>query len=347
MQSEDRVHLPKPVMKYQMRNPVPTNPHGPYFKEIDVLSMLKHKTNIPPYRTSSLEKHHVWQLHLGPNLGVKLDLVDQESFLNSTEPPPVDPLDRAVYSTEPFTDQQKSKLKKSLDNGVQPWFFRQTTYIENNPFREMNRTKVGDSVINKIAKKKLTHDHKDIFSVSFIDQSFSMVDETVNKLVEENSGKRKLLWSQPLLPEISSGSQTSRAIVRFDDDPTVALGYSAENTPAGDGDEPLTKRFRVEDGIILNVRKAGNNGTDGVSSQMNVTLVAPSVADSDDSKQHWVKDFNMEIQDAKVDDGYVLSLAENGEYAIYVKVTSRIDMKRIPFEFAEPHACHVIRDVEV
>lgn len=58
----------------QFHNNLPNAPCGPYLKNIELLNPY---SDFSLYKTSSLEKNHIWQPHFGPDLGLRLDLVDQ------------------------------------------------------------------------------------------------------------------------------------------------------------------------------------------------------------------------------------------------------------------------------
>ena len=67
------------ICQPQFHNSLPNAPCGPYFKQVDLLHPY---ADFATYRASSLEKNYVWQPHFPPDLGIRLNLVDQESILN-------------------------------------------------------------------------------------------------------------------------------------------------------------------------------------------------------------------------------------------------------------------------
>ncbi len=327
-----------------MKNPMPlANPYGPYFKEIDIQSILKAKQNEIEFKTSTLENKHVWQLHLGNDLGLKLDLVDQNAFLND-DPKTVPPLsaeDKIFTSTDLQSNSRGKANGRTGNDQNLPQFFRQTVYMDNDPFHQRNKNhNVNEFAKTAAVKKKMIDQTKDILSPDFIEEFFSLVDRPLERLVKENAKKRKLLWSKPLLPEDTNNNIT-RMIVRFTEDPAFSLGYPTADAVL-DGEEN-TKRFRIEESIFMNARASKDVGDE--SRNKNITLVAPSINDESEETCtfEWVKDYEMDIQDSNLKDSYIISLKDSSDQAIYFPLKLRLEMKKLAIDHSQPHKCTVTR----
>lgn len=99
----------------QFHNTIPSAPSGPYLKNLDQQNRYQ---DFAVYKTSSLEKNYIWQPHFGPDLGLRLDLVDQEAILNPISIRNEDAIDasemRLLKGDAP--DRGRGKLR-SLEGG--------------------------------------------------------------------------------------------------------------------------------------------------------------------------------------------------------------------------------------
>lgn len=204
----------------QFHNSLPNAPSGPYLKNIE----LSHRyQDFSQYKTSSLERNYIWQPHFGPDLGLRLDLVDQEAILNPINIRNEDSIDasemRLLKGDAP--ERGRGKLR-SLEGGEKPWWLRNTTYLENNLYSSVVQTKtdfkrqrVGTAFVSGIAA----------FAASF-----DKVDANVQRLAKESREKFNLEieWSIPLLP----GGDFSNyfAVARFDEDPDTSMNRPKSDT---------------------------------------------------------------------------------------------------------------------
>ena len=116
------------LIDLQFQNNLPNAPSGPFLRKLG----LYHKFDrFAEYKTSTLEKKHVWQFHLGPDCGLNLDFVDQDSILVESDMKELD-VDEQAYLKG---NQKKSSSKKDLDESDKPWWLRSTTYMENDLFK--------------------------------------------------------------------------------------------------------------------------------------------------------------------------------------------------------------------
>lgn len=316
-------------MELTFRNTVPPPPHGPYFKNMEILSSLN---EIPDYRTSTLEKNYIWQPHVGADLGIQLCFVDQDSIADKDKDkiPPVDPLDKAFLEAD--GKSKKSRVKDD-DPMSQPWYFRQTTYIANNPFTSKNMKKGEDIHAKNLKEKEKTLKQINIFDEKFIEESFSTVEHTVVELQKKET-KRKMVSCSVVLPE-DTERVLNRAFIRFDEDP---IDFAVQ-----DGEKTLpNKCYKPEYSLVTNSR-----APEGASSNkvLHCTLVA-AVADKDEDSSanaeeitnhyKWVRDYTMEVQDTNLADCFIFALDESTSSAYYFTTETRIDMKKIKFSEAQP-----------
>lgn len=349
----ERLQIPKLIVDFQLKNPTPlSNPYGPYFKEIDVKEILKSKQNEGEFKTSTLESKHVWQLHLGNDLGLKLDLVDQNAFLNDPFPAPLQPEDRIFAVTDTGSlhahHGQNGRRKATgvhTEEKALPSFFRQTVYIDNDPFFQRNKNHLNQDTSSKASmnaeKVKKMNMKKDIYSGEFIEKSFSLVDQTVAKLVKENSNKkRQLLWSKPVVPETAGGEKIQRSIVEFTEDPAFSSGYQ-ESDVVAEGEENK-KRFRIEESVFFNTRRGAEGKEDN---SLNITLVAPLIDEENEESNNyeWVKDYEVSMGPYHE---YVIAMKDNSDQAIFFPLSTKQSVKKIALGISQPHRCIVSRSDE-
>lgn len=346
------------------RNTVPVLPCGPYFRKLEFPPQSNSSTAVPEYRTSTLEKNYVWQPHLGPMVGVDLDLVDQESILQPKESQqhPLDPSEVKFLSGSFSSIKGKGKGKlKVIDQAAKPWWLRNTTYLENNVFHKPTLTN-DDDVLAKSRENKgkqldLT---KDIFSAAYIEESFASVeDTTMNKLQEFNPGK-KMEWCVPVLPVLyeNSGLESRKrqhSLIRFDEDPAKITALPTGHDLNNGNDEHKSKYFKHLDALVMNIRPpAVADVVTRTNNCFEATLVAPMRADAaalsqpledeeneGDIRFEWMRDYQMELQDMNLTDSFMLVIDKKSLSARYFPISSRIDMKKSNRPM--PHDCVVSR----
>lgn len=316
-------------IKFQCRNSLPPPPCGPYFMPLEILTSLNQ--GLPEYRTSSLEKAHIWQPHFGPDLGLKLDLPDMESVLVSDQQHLLDPEDLKYLSAT----QEKGRGKlKDFDQASKPWWLRNTTYLENNPFNMGKLTKDEDLVQkNSEARRKAMETGKDSYDIEAIDESFDVVDKFVESLLEQNPGV-SIEWSHAILPYCSTPGEVSskkRSLVRFDDDPVQVTSSHG------------VKKFRASHAIITNERQVVKDNGKVLDKHLDVTVIAPQAdQDQDSSEYDWVKDYRMEVKDDDAKDCFLL--VQGSGSVSFVPLVGRIDLHKLPLEKSKPLTAVVTRD---
>jgi hypothetical protein len=367
MSSHYNPHQPNFVVNLPYRNKLPSAPYGPYFKTIDVLSSLK--GDFPEYRTSTIEKNYVWQPHFGPDVGINIDLVDQDSILVSDAQAAqnLHPDDKK-YLNYLSNEKAKGNRKATFDQQSKPWWLRNTTYLENNPFRLNNKLKDEDPKLRALElKKKLVDPSADHYSEEYVEKTFSMVDETIKRLELQNKTKKQIVSSVLIVPfivdySINDEEEENKAskkrlfsLVRYDEDPKVVVNLvKVDDNDDSTATGQQAKKYKVDDSIVTNVRNplSSRDETTNQSKGLEVTLVAPMMDDNSFSRkkqQHlykWVKDYRMETHIDPANSNFIVMINEQSGKAEFFPIASRIDMKKLNLDHSLPQDCLVIRDEE-
>ena len=316
-----------PAFLYSLtyKNKLPTAPYGPYFKRIEILTSLKDEA--PEYRMSTIEKNYVWQPHFGNEVGIQLDLVDQDSILVSEQTEQIHPDDR-LYINYSGSDRRKTDL--SIDQN-KPWWLRNTTYLENNPFNTKSKLREEDpKVFVESLQKRLKNPKLDHYSAEYVESTFTTVDKTVEDLKKANASKKTLVSSQPIFPINLTGKKRSYSLIRFDEDPKLIVEKIS-----------TTKKYRIDDSIITNIRPPTVLEEGTKAKGLDVTLVAPFVENNGSSKTEeqlyeWVRDYRMEFYAEQNDDNFVILVNEDDDNVEYLAVNARIDLKKIIGDYVVP-----------
>lgn len=349
---QEQPRQPNFAINLKYRNKLPSAPYGPYFKNVDILTSLK--TELPEYRTSTIEKNYVWQPHLGPFVGINIDLVDQDSILVTDTNQNLHSEDRKYIN---YVSNDKVKGKKTFDQQSKPWWLRNTTYLENNPFNKGSKLSEDDPRTRALElKKKLTNPNLDHYSTEYIDGTFTKVEETVKRLQAQNKDKKTLVASHPVMPLLEenisniNGSDLNRkrlhSLVRFDEDPKVVVNLVSTY----DESAPKSKKYKIDDSVVTNVREPVKKDGVALAKGVDVTLVAPVMEDEtyhQKKSEHlyeWVKDYRMEVHQDAANTNFVILLNEEENQVLYFPVSSRIDMKKLTLENSIPQDCFIIRE---
>lgn len=309
------------LIQLKFQNNLPNAPSGPFLKNISILQSFD---EFPEFRTSTLEKGYVWQPHFGLDMGIKLDLVDQEAILAQDKGS--QQLDQSDLRYLTGTVEKGRGKAKQIDQSSKPWWLRNTTYMENNLYNVARvKVKTAEAKREVSAKRQAIDYNLDMFSTEFINDSFDQVSKTIEKLIAKNANG-KLVREMPVVP--LGGDVLSRglhSLVRFDEDPTVAVsngssaseeGYSSSSSSA-----PNAKRRKVDQGLITNLRQMVKS--EDLKNQVSeVSLVSPLVvpaASKSDQQQadqeagqvvySWVKDYRMDVQ--QIQDSFLFVFSDN------------------------------------
>jgi hypothetical protein len=354
------------ILNIKFSNSLPNAPSGPFLKNVKITHSF---SDFPEYCTSTLEKNYIWQPHFGPDLGIKLDLVDQDTVLALDK---ADMLDQSDMRYLAVTAEKGRGKAKQIDDNDKPWWLRNTTYMENNLY---NITKVKSKVAaatETISAKRPALDYdRDMLTTSFINESFDIVNKTVADLIAKN-GNNALVRELSVVPIDVDGAQDVpfldrvHSLVRFDEDPVVLAtvgaeeGYSSSSSSAS-----ASKRRKVDTGIITNLRQTVKS-TELRNEVLEVSLVSPLGTEaasqseltdgtSKEVKYQWVKDYRMDVQNTQLHDSFLLVLPqpqstsvasaegqEPEQAAQYFPIHARVDMHKMNLEDSRPHDCTVV-----
>jgi hypothetical protein len=351
------------LVSLKLQNNLPSAPSGPFLKNVSISNSFD---EFSPYFTSTLEKGFVWQPRFGPQLGIKVDFVDEEALHLPDVPPVLDQSD-VRYLTGSI-DKSRGK-NKQVDQASKPWWLRNTTYMENNLYN-LARAKAKNEASKSVSAKRaadVDYD-KDMLSTEFINESFDIVAKTIASLVAKNPGN-KLLRNMPLVPLDTDESNSSFAarqhsLIRFDEDPVVDESVDVATNKAKNG-----KKRKVDVGIVTNLRQSVKSES-LPGTVLEVSLVSPFVASaatgsgdingSHEKKQKygWVNDYRMDLQQQHTQltdsflfvsqnrrsNGSELNEEDVNSSVAYFPLSSRVDMKKMNPEDSVAHDCTIIRE---
>jgi Paf1 len=249
----------------QFHNSLPNAPSGPYLKNIE----LSHRyQDFSQYKTSSLEKNYVWQPHFGPDLGLRLDLVDQEAILNPISIRNEDIIDasemRLLKGDAP--ERGRGKLR-SLEGGEKPWWLRNTTYLENNLYSSVVQTTNTDF-------KRKRAGAAFVSGIETFVSSFDKVEVNVRRLAKEAKEKfnTNVEWSIPVLPSMDLSNYF--ALARFDEDPDTR----ANKPKVESEDDSQPPENEAVHALLANIRQSNPDEEDTKTSMTAffTSLVLPS-----------------------------------------------------------------------
>lgn len=229
----------------QFHNTIPSAPSGPYLKNLDQQNRYQ---DFAVYKTSSLEKNYIWQPHFGPDLGLRLDLVDQEAILNPISIRNEDAIDasemRLLKGDAP--DRGRGKLR-SLEGGEKPWWLRNTTYLENNLYSSVVQTSNNDFKRPRVGEVFVS-------GIETFISSFDSVEVNVKKLAREAREKlgTQIEWSIPILP--SEDVSNYFVLARFDEDPDTTLNRPPVEVEV-EGEETSPTFNEAMYGILANIKQ--------------------------------------------------------------------------------------------
>ena len=329
------------LFSLKFQNSLPNAPSGPFFKKVPFNS-ITHQP-LQGYRVSTLEKSYIWQPNFGQDLGINLDLVDKEAVL---VPENSNKVELEAYLTENNEKVRGKNLPITQDD--KPFWLRSTTYMSNDVFRPVLKSRDDDIKVKSSKLLASEGDLEDTTSISYIEDTFKSVDETVSNLKKQE--KRKLLFSIPLLPlEASTIRKRTFSIVQFDEDVGIVKQENNSN-------EPKKRSNIIESSIITNVRLGKN--LVGASSLLESSLVSANIANapssstsSDEGNSNhsevvygWVKDYEMKLQSHHMEDSFLFFLNENEPSVVsYMPFSARIEMKKLGMDDSTPHECLVTR----
>jgi len=335
------------LVNMTFQNHLPAVPSGPFFKKVGISHTF---AEFAQYRTSSLEKSYVWEPHFGPDVNIRLDLVDQDAILDKAQRYPAHlDLDKETKAYTSLADRGgRGSLSKKRESLQSSWWLRETVYNENSLFKSGTH---GTSSL-KSTKAQAPVALVDPFSVDFIQQSFDAASKPLSSFKELG----EVEWSMPILPHVSFGD-SPYSWVRFDEDPAGAPILASLMDPNAQASSSTlleednaadlgNQRKRVRTSLLTNAReKEGGN-----KQSYAITMIVPTsepAQDATEVKYEWLRDFHMNIAKQNATDSFVLLVdEENQTDARMFLVSNQLEMGKLqPSEIRVADA-HVTRQPE-
>lgn len=270
------------------------------------------------YQVSSLEKSCIWQPHYGPELGLRLDLADQESILPSdinNGKNIIDPNEMRYLS-----ESRVRVNKRNYDE--QPWWLRHTTssFSTDISVRDLTRMKKNDA-------NTYTDEIVNIFDVKEIEKTFIDVEKKVITLSLPSKRVKTdhdIEWSIPLLPDKNNATGIF-SLMNFEENPTALVDSNSSNSNKQIG-------RRIDECIIANYRPTEKRGS------FIASLILPNDNDNDNInsesnsiKYNHVSDFNMSVKkkETGVDDFMIVINNNAPDLASITPLSATVEMKKI------------------
>lgn len=327
----------------QLQNSLPTVTSGPHVQQIQIPMDFE---SIATYRTSTLEKGYIWQPHFGFDMGLNVDLVDEEAIAPVLPPNMTTKLNiqdkkflfhsSAGGSSTSHVTKSRGQSHKLPTGDDKPWWLRNPVYIENNLYATTNEFKSSDAL--KSLTETRIEDDANIFSQDIAEQSFRDVIELEKKYKETHN----VISSVPIVPS-SNANARLYSHIKYEEDPLGAVGDSEEV-------ESSIKKRRLSHSIAMNSRSLTIAGGSANQNIFAVSLVAPEVvttpeADPDDlfgdeediretisrvdieSPYTYIKDFKTDVQHKQLQQTFSLFISD--KEAAYFPLKSQIAMRKL------------------
>lgn len=284
----------------QMQNTLPAVSTGPYVTDIPVVMNFD---RIGAYRQSTLERTYQWQPHLGFDVGLQLDLVDQDAIAPDTRPDSngnISMIDRrivqaaggvAVGGGGAGTDGAvRTRDGRVLFGNHKPWWLRAPIHLENNLYDNTNKSSGsalvvgGDALLKKL--KAVTGDVAEddrVFIPAVADQSFRDVEEQL--ALRREALQQEEQWSLDMVPhlELQDGGSSAGSggrlysFVRYEEDPLEGAAEAGSRGTDGLHAPEATQRAALEHSIIMNSRPlaASSSSVGAKSTVFAISVVAP------------------------------------------------------------------------
>lgn len=336
----------------QFQNTLPNAPSGPFLMKF---GMMQSFSELNVYHTSSLEKSYVWQPHFGPDVGIRLDLVDQDSILT-----PDGSITHLLDHSDLKYLANTSERKRLMENAQDLSWLRQTTYLPGLLHGHATITNIkGEksgikkTLLEEHSKKLVGKGSLDPFSIEFIDESFDLIDSTVEALIKtkmEKNSKIELTFSIPILPDINF-EKSQFSYVSFDEPVSGQVLHDSQKDIEDVSDV-------ADESVIINIRvskKSGKyNNNSFISSlvkQKDISMQSEEIMEiNDDLKSvhyDWLSDYNMQLQknESKNEskDYFLFIINEETKQATYTDFVTRLQMKKTSIEDSEPHDALISR----
>lgn len=189
------------------------------------------------YKLSTLEKNYTWLPHVSVDINMNIDLVDQEAMLYLPDKPVLDPMDELYLKPVNTSNLHgSSNLSKANIKGPNPWWLRNTTYLENNLFSQTHKTR--QDTMQELKTKKFMHitnsqnsensqDLNVLINEKYANLTeYEISDLKLDELIKEKKAKKGLTmeWCCDIVPNVAfedMGQYVS--YVKYDEPPLKSL----------------------------------------------------------------------------------------------------------------------------
>ena len=324
------------LCSYNFRNTLPAVPSGPFFKKI---GMAHTSDELAKYKTSTIEKSHIWHPHFDRDVNIRLDLVDQEAMLQQQDY--IDPSALATeckYYLSGASDRSTMESRKRAHSDKH-WWLRETVYSENYILKNRSSTSDAGATQTSAAGAGI-----DPFTVDAIQQSFI----SVKRKLEELMAKNIIESSMPIIPDATfSGDLFS--FITFDENPSVGVDVAVNAETSEPSTVPEKKKARLQSNIITNIRISRTKKGTG-NNTFAASMVAPLETDPESvpsgeyqNVYKWAKDYRMVMRNKDWQDHFMLVVDDAKATATFFPVGVNMDMGRLQIEEVEPHDAIVER----
>ena len=341
-----RAQHPEFICIPQFQNNLPRVPTGPFFRTVELPHSFE---DFAVYNAgSSLERSYVWQPHTGPDVGLRMDFVDQDHMLNQQQKTiTVNPADKAFLS--------ERKNNERLNDEKLSWL-RETIYSNNDLYNNTNKFKGNEDMErgHQAVTKKQIGEHTNPFSKSFIGLSFDAATTKTKAMLEKhkkkdgNAARGEVEWVMPLLPAGEDMWGQILSVVQFE---TGTLDMLEEGAGSSDETTQDRKRRRVQNTIVTNIRVPDDDSKKKgeISQSYEVSLTGTegdtSTATASETPQEyaWKRELKMNIKNKSLADHFVLSANTEAGFCEFCPIRSKIDMHKPIKGGGAPHGVSVRR----
>eukprot|EP00741_Cyanophora_paradoxa_P002662 tig00000615_g2583.t1 len=313
------------LCRLKFKNTLPELPFDPKFRAFpfDPMRFVR-------YATTSLERHYKHEIHVEPDLGIPIDLVDP-SLYRAPVPTPLDPADAAILSADAPAAEAAAAGRKGKQRPNVSWLYR-NVYMSNE----------GES--SKRASRPSADKAVEVEAVVTRESQIQNIENTFNaaKQAPVHPTDRTLVPEVvvPIFPDLELWPNQYAHIV-FDSDPVEEVAgkeeggaVDREELSAGsflkafvDPEDPRRqKRFLAYMAPAERRRKAMRRA-DGSAPPAQPDEPAP---DAREEELEWIREYDYRREDPR--DNYLLVVrpdgAGGGPTAFYNQVKSKLILSR-------------------
>jgi len=223
------------------QNSLPMVPMGPYFK---MSSSVRPFNEFATYKMTSLERNYVWQPHYGPDLNIKLDLVDQDSILVSDKTSTL-PGSLASETRGVSVGLDRPRPSRGANHhGKKYSWLKNTIYLTNDLGESVKRRKEEKSLSEESKTPSTDELESNLFSADFINKSFEVIEfQTKTSLLKkrqremqderEREKEKKpttVEWIMPIIPDAILWRH-DLTFLQFDENPEESFTSETAATP--------------------------------------------------------------------------------------------------------------------